>query len=501
MGLQNTRSDFVGLRWNYTQQRWEPSEIDYDEINGQPDRLSDFLNDLSISNFPNNVGYLNATSVKNSIGPEDLDNTNINSPQEGQTLIYRSGNWKNELGPPANIAFSSIGELQDVTYFRPTSGIEGELTIEGMGLLKWDSPYQPTNIRFNLNYRQADQAIGMEAIRTSDETGSSIHVSRGGGVDIRSDVNFIRLRGKPDTTTNRPVVYFETGDAFAAADTGNYIAFQMPEEIDEDALYRLPAADGDSGDVLATDGNGRLSWISRVANNSLGQLDDVDLATELPIEGSALVYNEAAQLWVPGDPVVEIDLNETSINELQDVDTSTTAPSTGQGLVWDGSAWVPGDVSDVDLGTSSIDDLQDVDTTSAPTPRWKPMDVAADVSDSSVGRQWKPISRARCHSTALQRAWGTDNFIFSIDALSDVDTTSAAPALDLRPGPGLGRIHLDPRGNNDQVDEFQFPNPAADPAPSAPEQHLSERDQSLGVFEGPGFPEPARPMIRRWSPM
>ena len=288
-----------------------------------------------------------------------------------------------------------------------------------MGLLKWDSPYQPTNIRFNLNYRQADQAIGMEAIRTSDETGSSIHVSRGGGVDIRSDVNFIRLRGKPDTTTNRPVVYFETGDAFAAADTGHYIAFQMPEEIDEDALYRLPAADGDSGDVLATDGNGRLSWISRVANNSLGQLDDVDLATELPIEGSALVYNEAAQLWVPGDPVVEIDLNETSINELQDVDTSTTAPSTGQGLVWNGSAWVPGDVSDVDLGTSSIDDLQDVDTTSAPPldghgPRARSSGCNSTALQNLSG-QWKPMDVAPDLSTE------------SIDALSDVDTTSAAP--------------------------------------------------------------------------
>ena len=120
----------------------------------------------------------------------------------------------------------------------------------------------------------------------------------------------------------------------------------MPEVVEEDVIYFLPSADGDVGDILATDGSGKLSWVAQDAASSLADLADVDLDTIPPVQGSILVYNASANLWVAGSLPAPADLS--TIDNIGDVSTSgVDAPNDRQSLVWNTSRqlWVPGDTA------------------------------------------------------------------------------------------------------------------------------------------------------------
>ena len=434
------------LAWDTGAQEWQLKRLNAADVEGAADKVSDLTKDVSISYWTNDVGYL--TNINNEYIYE-LADVSVSSVQEGQMLVRRNGLWKNEFGPPANITTNTIGDLSDVTRYQQYNYTQAELTFEDIGRIKFDDINQASNIRYDLLYDNDDQSLGLEAIRGSDETGSSISVSRGYGVSLRSDINVIRLRGNPDVTTNRPELRFETGDYSAQPPTGKAISIKMPSTVLEDVVYVLPQEDGDVGDVLATDGSGELSWVARVQNSNLNGLSDVDLQTQLPVDGSTLVYNALASQWVPGSSIPDLstssvnalsdvdtstvapttgqaliwnstngewvpgdvatDLSSESIDTLSDVDTSTITPTAGQGLVWDGSQWAPGDVSDVDLATSSVDDLSDVDTTT----------VAPTTGQGLVwdGSQWAPGDVSDVDLAAS-----------SIDELSDVNTTTSAPS-------------------------------------------------------------------------
>lgn len=49
---------------------------------------------------------------------------------------------------------------------------------------------------------------------------------------------------------------------FADADSSNYVAFKAPTTIASNVTYTLPPSDGGTGQILSTDGNGNLNWIS-----------------------------------------------------------------------------------------------------------------------------------------------------------------------------------------------------------------------------------------------
>ena len=47
-----------------------------------------------------------------------------------------------------------------------------------------------------------------------------------------------------------------------AGNGANYVGFKAPDAVAADKIWTLPSADGSSGQVLSTDGNGALSWMS-----------------------------------------------------------------------------------------------------------------------------------------------------------------------------------------------------------------------------------------------
>jgi hypothetical protein len=96
-------------------------------------------------------------------------------------------------------------------------------------------------------------------------TVNSLMVGGGAGAapatvsNITSDNNYLQLGA---TTPLR----------FADADSSNYVAFKAPTTVATNVTWTLPATDGTSGQALATNGSGTLSWSavsSTVANGSI----------------------------------------------------------------------------------------------------------------------------------------------------------------------------------------------------------------------------------------
>ena len=316
--------------YNSSTTQYEVKPLEYNIINNRPTALSDLGNDLSVSDFPNDAGYITSTG---GLTLDNLADVELSGIQEGQMLIYRSGDWVNEFGPPANISNSSIGELSDVTYTQP--GTEaGVLTVTNLGTFNIDPPALGSGYKQELT-SNVTFGLGIRSIRENDGTGSGLFADRTRGITLRSDVNLVRLTGRPDATTARPELRFETGDSGAATPTGEYIGFKMPSTINESVTYILPEADGDAGDILATGGDGTLTWTAPAQSAELGDLSDVDLTSIPPTDGQGIIYNAAGDNWIPGQ-VSDVDLATSSIGELFDVDL-TTPPTDGQVLAYNNS--------------------------------------------------------------------------------------------------------------------------------------------------------------------
>lgn len=355
--------DNWALTWDHPSQRWVAAQLNTNNIDGIPEKITDLTKDVNVSYWPNDVGYLTPSGCASySVGIFGDISINSSTLDSGQMLIYRNGVFVNEFGPPANIAFNSIGDLSDVTYIGASPIDPGTLTVEYMGTLAFDDPLSSSNLEQHVTVDR-EYGLGITAFRDYDQSGTGIYADRGRGVTLRSDVNYVRLSGVPTIDTNRPELRWETGDSGGDTPIGEYIGLKMPEIVSESTTYLLPGADGDTGDILATDGFGNLNWIAQAANGRLSELQDVDLATVPPSAGDILVYNEIAGLWVVGQNGTS---DVQSIDDLTDViTTGAQSPQDGQALVWDDqqSQWVPGDVQSDEAAPAILWNVTAVDST------------------------------------------------------------------------------------------------------------------------------------------
>ncbi len=164
-------------------------------------------------------------------------------------------------------------------------------------------------------------------------------------------------------------------------------------QVDINGTIKITGGNPGTGKVLTSDATGLASWQSiQTGAQYIDDLSDVDTSTTPPATGQILSWNGTN--WVPANDndttySAGTGLNLTGtvfslnsgIDNLSDVDTSTTPPATNQILSWNGTNWVPANDNDttysagtgLDLtGTvfslnSGIDNLSDVDTsTTAP---------------------------------------------------------------------------------------------------------------------------------------
>ena len=74
-----------------------------------------------------------------------------------------------------------------------------------------------------------------------------------------------------DSNVNGDLKFLDEGEArfYEASGGANYVALKAPASVSADVTLTLPADDGDSNEVLKTDGSGGLEWVSVAGLNNL----------------------------------------------------------------------------------------------------------------------------------------------------------------------------------------------------------------------------------------
>nr|BFD62435.1 hypothetical protein BdHM001_11160 [Bdellovibrio sp. HM001] len=146
----------------------------------------------------------------------------------------------------------------------------------------------------------------------------------------------------------------------------NYVELKAPT-LSQNTSYELPVTDGGNGQLLTTDGNGKLSWTT--VTSSGGTVTGVTASAPLASSGgtapvislndsgvavgtySKVTVNAkglitaganvtAAELPnLAGDVTSTAGLSNTKVEKIQGVSIANTAPSLGQVLLYDSSKW------------------------------------------------------------------------------------------------------------------------------------------------------------------
>ncbi len=136
------------------------------------------------------------------------------------------------------------------------------------------------------------------------------------------DSNFINLRdGKLDNVdddfTGELQIKGSGGSATGSVrlfdnDDSNYLAIKAPATIGSNYTLTMPANDGDSGEVLTTDGSGNLTWTDKtVDTTNLVSDTSPQLGGDLDINGQDIVTTSNGHIDIKpnGTGQVRIDTN------------------------------------------------------------------------------------------------------------------------------------------------------------------------------------------------
>ena len=327
--------------------------LSYSDFVDAPTVLSDFANDLSLNDFPNNVGYIDNLDDHNLSEIGDVIFTGLAS---GDVLSYDGTEWVNAAAPPADISGSSIRSLNDVS-------------VDANSRIRFDNVFGLDLT--TLTAATAGQSLGIEssteyieiyATRDLDDQGARLSLSRQYGYEFRSDVPDFHLIGNPNSTGNEPVLYWHSG----SRTTGYHLGLKSHPFPTQSVVYTLPRTPGAVNQVLATNGTTHeLFWQDSSSISELGQLGDVDLVTYPVQDGNVITWDAAAGKWLAAAQAA--DLSSQSIDDFGDVNTTGDyAPANAQALLFHtpSGEWRPGDV--VINTPESLGELNDVDLITSP---------------------------------------------------------------------------------------------------------------------------------------
>ena len=163
-------------------------------------------------------------------------------------------------------------------------------------------------------------------IITRSENSSSVSSSTLGKGSALShqelDSNFINLRdGKLDNVdddfTGDLQIKGSGGSATGSVrlfdnDDSNYLAIKAPATIGSNYTLTMPANDGDSGEVLTTDGSGNLTWTDKTVDTTeLANDSSPQLGGDLDVNGNELVTTSNGNILLTpnGTGQIRIDSN------------------------------------------------------------------------------------------------------------------------------------------------------------------------------------------------
>ena len=275
----------------------------------------------------------------------------------GQLYVYENGAWTATGIAPD---LGSIDELIDVD-------ISTAAPTDGQALI-WDaanSKFVPGTVSipnisavgYSNNYNDLDFLPNLSAVATSGEFSDLLNAPVvPASIDDLTDV---------DTTTSAPadgqaLVWSSTTSKWRpytiAGGTGGSSLIPTQDTAPIGPADGQLWYDTESGTLFVYYDDGSTAQWVQVANPSSGgtiqswlnDLADVDTTTTSPLDGQALIWDNASSTWIPGDSFSQADFDLAiglkSVGELADVDLVTTPIEDGQTLVWDAanSKFIPG---------------------------------------------------------------------------------------------------------------------------------------------------------------
>ena len=124
---------------------------------------------------------------------------------------------------------------------------------------------------------------------------------------------------------------------FADSDSSNWVAFQAPGTVSSNVTWTLPAADGTSNQVLATNGSGTLSWATAGGGASISAGDSKVEVTDTGSNGT-IVFNTDGSERMRVDASGNVGIGSTSPSTFNDAGTGgrnvvIQSTSTGRGIL------------------------------------------------------------------------------------------------------------------------------------------------------------------------
>jgi plastocyanin len=201
----------------------------------------------------------------------------------------------------------------------------------------------------------------------TDNHGMFAHVHGTGKAYYAHAGAWVQLANQADLTS--------VADISELTDTTNLIPADLSDLTDTTnlipaALTDLGITDGNSTQILTTDGAGNFTFEDAPATGSTQNLfatitsDDGSTTANAVTDTLSILggTNIATAIATDSDDVT-INMSAFSIDFLSDVDTTTSAPTSGQVLKWDGAKWAPGSDATTGGGGTDADTLDGFDGT------------------------------------------------------------------------------------------------------------------------------------------
>lgn len=486
-GSANTAVGYISQKQNFN--NYYNTSLGYESLG------SGALDDLSvgIGNFNtaigvkammmNNGGNHNIAMgykslMGNRIGNENVGiGTNVlqfNTRFSGSTAIgYQAMSYYDNTGNNSYSGNTALGYQALKGYSESTTVIHYGNTAIGSDVLSniigGDSNTALGSNALKLNTDGSyNCAVGASALQ-SNQTGNYntvMGIFSGNNATGSGNIFIGAFSGFHETGNNRLYIENSSADADNALIYGEFdnnilrVNGQLQIHNISGTGFAFPTADGNSNQIIQTDGNGQLSWIDVPvsANGSIDKHSDVDTSTATPTNGQVLKWD--GNNWTPANDSnttysagTGLDLAgmvfslNSDINNLTDVDTSTTAPATNQILSWNGTNWVPKNDDNTTYTASngvilSGNDFQHDDTSTQTSVDNSNANVIQDIAldnfghitaISSVDLDTHYYTQTQLQtSTAAQVHWNNlTNVPASLQDGDDDTTYSAGTGLDL----------------------------------------------------------------------
>ena len=302
-------------------------------------------NDLTVRNYViapvfigDVVGKVSDIS-DHSIG--ELSDVDITNPEDQQTLLWDTATGKFVLG---NALDQDLTETSDVVFNSVTANIFttlidssdssaitvvpavqtlSDFSVDGDMLVTGDLTVQGTTTTINsttltVNDKNIELAKGSISAASADGAGITVLGPSTPATFIYSAINDSWNLNK---TLYSDLVGAVTGNLVGDV-TGN-ITTQQIDSPDSSAITVVPAVIFNSDIIVENEIFGTLiGQVSDISNHSIGELYDVDILTNPPLNRQTIVWDSTLNRFVPGDSFNQNDFNlafaEKTTDDLQE---------------------------------------------------------------------------------------------------------------------------------------------------------------------------------------